>query len=255
MHCTLLVLFISTKSHHSWLVLMAPPSKKAADFETALRSQLHSQFFSQLPSDFLQMRVGDFLQLAGMPLASSKASFTINSHQNYAETPKTATRRSTRTVTAPSTFSSITKSVKKRLFAFATPSKGPAAPSTPHLTIKSSAAPGASVTKPQTATRTVTHSPSRRSAPSQTPRTSQTPRFSQTPRAAQTPATTTGIVQFQLDDGKLVDVDFSRSPKSALQDANLLGSEAIGEVKAKIETYANQFMQYLKFFKKFKPSK
>lgn len=232
---------------------MAPSPTAVADFETALRSQLHSQFLSQLPPAFLKMRVGEFLQLAGMPSGLSDGAGRLGGSQ-AAETPKTGSRRSTRIVTAPSTtFSSITKSVKKRLFAFATPSKGPAprgtAPSTPaaqtpHLTIKSS------VMKPQAFAHA--HSPSRRPNHHQTPRASQmTPRTA----AAAAPTPAGGIVQFQLDDGKLVDVDFSRSPKSALQDANLLGSEAIGEVKAKIETYANQFMQYLKFFKKFKPSK
>jgi hypothetical protein len=158
--------------------------------------------------------------------------------------------------------SSITKSVKRSLFALTTPSKPPKftvetpskqnAPQTPHhMTIKSSIkTAGVSVSKPQA------NSPSRRHA-SQTPRNKQAQKqISQTPRAqiiqqAASPGTSTGIVQFQLQDGKFVDVDFSRSPQSALQE---VGSEAIGEVRAKIETYANQFMQYMKFFKKFKPT-
>ena len=79
-------------------------------------------------------------------------------------------------------------------------------------------------------------------------------KVSRTPQVVAAPSSP-GIVQFQLDDGKIVDVDFSRSPKSAFQDANLLGSAAYGEVQTKIETYANQFVQFLKFFKKFKPGK
>ena len=64
------------------------------------------------------------------------------------------------------------------------------------------------------------------------------------------------IVQFQLQSGKVVDVDFSRSPRSALAEANLMESaDALQEVKAKIETYASHFMQYLKFFKKLQPTK
>ena len=96
----------------------------------------------------------------------------------------------------------------------------------------------------------ISHTPSKRYK--QLPLPAQTPKTQTIYRVA-SPATSTGIVQFQLQDGQVVDVDFSRSPKSALAEANLIGSEAIGEVKAKIETYANQFMQYLKFFKKFKP--
>ena len=208
------------------------PTTSTSDFEAALRAQLHAQFLGQLPPSFLKLRVGEFLLLAGVDKAT---------HFLAAETPKTATRRSTRVSAA---ISSITDGVKKRLFAFATPSKGAPLERTPHLTIKSSA----SVAKAQA----VAHTPSRRTA--QTPR-STVPQSSRVPAAQPVPSTPSTLVQFQLDDGKLVDVDFSRSPESALQEANLLGSESIGEVKAKIETYANQFMQYLKFFKKFKPSK
>lgn len=216
------------------------------EFETALRSHLHSKFFNQLPPEFLKMRVCDFLQLAAV----------IDDKENCSvvETPKTATRRSVRH-TATSTLASITKTVKRSLFSLTTPSKSnriplpPPQTQTPHLTIKSSAVKRqpstASVSKPSGP---ISHTPSKRYKQLQ-----QTPK-SQTNLQPASPATSTGIIQFQLQDGQVIDVDFSRSPKSALTDANLIGSEAIGEVKAKIETYANQFMQYLKFFKKFKPN-
>lgn len=235
------------------------PEMSSKEFETALRSHLHSKFLSQLPPHFLKIRVGDFLQLAGV---EDKENF--NYHQMGIETtPKTATRRSLRQ-SANSTLATITKTVKRSLFSLttSTPSKQPTLkshqlvpktpsvppPQTPHLTIKSSTAkqPPISVVKPHGP---ISHTPSKRYKqlpPSQTPKT-QTTQSSLTSPA-------TGIVQFQLQDGQVIDVDFSRSPKSALTHANLIGSEAIGEVKAKIETYANQFMQYLKFFKKFKPN-
>lgn len=231
------------------------------EFETALRAHLNSKFLSQLPPQLLKMRVGDFLQLASVVSSSDS-----RDKENYGETPRTATRRSVRQ-SATSTLASITKTVKRSLFSLTTPSKQqpstrsnsllPATPSiaqTPHLTIKSkppaSAVPSsASVVK---AHGPISHTPSKRykqlpPQPQQTPKT-------QTALRPTSPATSTGIVQFQLQDGQVIDVDFSRSPKSALTEANLIGSEAIGEVKAKIETYANQFMQYLKFFKKFKPN-
>ena len=235
---------------------MAPCT--AADFETTLRAQLHTQFLSQLPPALLKMRVGDFIQLAAVG-DKENCDASLSSVE---ETPKTATRRSTRS-TAASTLASITKTVQKRLFPFATANViSTPAPQTPHLTIKS----GASVAKPQLSVmrggntsvmRTSVHTQSTtkvQNLPLKTP--SRRAAVSETPRAATNPPATPsgGIVQFQLDDGKVIDVDFSRSPKSALQEANLLGSEAIGEVKAKIENYANQFMQYLKFFKKFKPT-
>lgn len=234
-------------------------SQSSAEFEVALRAHLHSKFLQTLPPHFLKLRVREFLQLATLQPANSVDSLG-------GETPRTATRRSVRQGTI-SALSSITKSVKRSLFSLATPSKPPKSsvastpsnhaavpPQTPHhMTIKSTIkTAGASVSKPHA------NSPSRRHA-SQTPRSrhkqvpAQTPR-SQTIHQAASPGTSTGIVQFQLHDGQIVDVDFSRSPQSALQEANLLGSEAIGEVKAKIETYANQFMQYIKFFKKFKPT-
>lgn len=208
-------------------------STSAAEFEKALRSHLNTKFLNEFPPEFLKMRVGEFLQLISVQ----------QQNRVELETPRTATRRSVRQQQQQHTgvLSSITKSVKRTLFPLRTPSKKitePATPSaqTPHLTIKPT-----HNTIPNTTT-----TPSKRVKPSQTPRNQPT-------TSAASPSTT-GIVQFQLDDGKVIDVDFSRSPKSALQEANLLGSEAIGEVKAKIETYANQFMQYLKFFKKFKPN-
>ena len=250
---------------------MAPAVATAAEFESALRAQLHAQFLSHLPPSLLKMRVGDFLQLAAVAIGDQDA---VNLEYDSFGTPRTATRRSKR-VAASSTLASVAKSVKKRLFAFATPSK---IPQTPHLTIKSSVAVGASAgasvmkrqavshMKPQlqtvqTASHSQTVSHSQTTSHSQTPSRRARPSVPCTPHAtashAPPPSTPSGggIVQFQLDDGKVIDVDFSRSPKSALQEANLLGSESIGEVKAKIENYANQFMQYLKFFKKFKPSK
>lgn len=216
-------------------------SLTAGDFEVALRAHLNAKFLHQFPPEFLKMRVGEFLELAAVGSEGGKANF---GDFGSLETPRTATRRSTRQhgqQPGSAIISSITKSVKRTLFPAAVPLKTPSkVPSTP------SAAP-----TPQLTIKTV-----QRTAIKPAMSTTSTKRAKvSADKPPESPNTSTGIVQFQLNDGKVIDVDFSRSPKSALQDANLLGTEAIGEVKAKIETYANQFMQYLKFFKKFKPTK
>ena len=212
-------------------------SLNSKDFEVALRAELNSKFLAHLPKEFLKMRVGDFLQLASVNGNSSSSSNNLD-----LETPRTAIRRSVRRQqndsSTMSTLMSITKSVKRTLFPLSsssTPSKLKpqiVTTQTPSVTVKRSS----SVAMDQ-------KTPSKRSS-----------KVSRTPQVVAAPSSP-GIVQFQLDDGKIVDVDFSRSPKSAFQDANLLGSAAYGEVQTKIETYANQFVQFLKFFKKFKPGK
>lgn len=209
------------------------------EFEIALRAHLQSKFLNQFPPEFLKMRVGEFLQLATIQRTRKR-----NDHfyDNFVlETPKTATRKSVRQQQnqISTTLSSISKSVKRNLFPLTTPSKSSQVPSasTPHLTIKS-------VKKPQSEMKPLKSNV--KSIVKQQPFKS----FNHQINSPSTPSST-GIVQFQLDDGKVVDLDFSRSPESTLQ---VLGNDALGEVKAKIETYTNQFMKYLKFFKKFKPS-
>ena len=197
------------------------------DFERALTKKL-DEAFSQFPPEILQMKLRDFLALAAIPQGK-----THSSDLSLPETPKTATRRSNR----QTDFSSIT-----------------ATPSAPNSSIK--ATPGTRSRKalmtPQAFNPLLPQTPANYAQDLAAKR----PRL--TIKAATPAAKPQGeeIVQFQLNSGKFVDVDFSLPPESALADAQLMESaDALQEVKAKIETYASHFMQYLKFFKKLQPTK
>ena len=251
------------------------------DFEDALRHQLGVNFFSQLPASILKLTVREFLDLEVVPW-NCNYKITINDNKNGIingtslgqglETPKTATRRSIRQQQSTPSLSTQRPlfPVPSSHYNNALPPYTPTVQSTPRLTIKSSVMKSTNRSRAQNYQydEAVTASPSKRPTTiakvkansrikgleTTTPRTPRTTTKLRPRQSPQSP-TSTDIVQFQLTNGSLVDVDFSRSPQSALQQANLIGSEAIGEVKAKIETYANHFMQYLKFFKKFKPAK
>jgi hypothetical protein len=234
----------------------------ASEFERALRAQIETNFIKQMPAGFMNMRVREF---CGFVAAQKLDNFSLS------ETPKTTTRLRSSNRQQNSV---VKSSASRKLFpqssnpnslsnsnSNSTPSSSKYSlqpPSTPqfshpqtphHITIKSSVMKSTQQRTLQRrnngAHQLLSKTPSKQSARKQ----------QQKENFESSADPNTGIVQFQLNDGNFIDVDFSRSPKSALEQANLLGSEAIGEVKAKIETYANQFMQYLKFFKKFKPSK
>lgn len=247
------------------------------EFEQNLRAHL-DVLLEDVPPPLLKLKLRDFLKLSGIPVKG-------NTFSGIGQTPK---RRTGRVLVKPvntpnytplrSHDYDISASANSTPLARAslnttfpllpqTPSNRSSIAQTPRLTIKSSVHHQLTAQKqhekqiPPVSGIKITKS---RQTPARN--VSKTP-FTATKNTAKTTTTNTsstsamnvdenddkGIVQFQLRDGNVVDVDFSRSPRSALQSANLLGSEAIGEVKAKIETYATQFMQYLKFFKKLKP--
>jgi len=236
--------------------------------------QLVLDIKASLPPDILAMRLSEFLHRESIHATSNNppCAFAIRRPPSdlfhVPETPKTATRRSIRH--SQRNFNDM---YNESVLA-GTPSRS----RHPRASFSTLTTPNRTQVSPHTPLKfppmtPFSFEPLATHPPSTTKRARLTiakPQYHQAPQAIANPpyhptqqasaqsrpsAAEPEIVQFQLNNGHVVDVDFSRSPQSALADANLLTSEAIGEVKAKIETYANQFMQYLKFFKKFKPQK
>ncbi len=193
------------------------------DFERALTSKL-DEALKEFPAEFLNMKLRDFLALASIP------KFTTDSYDAPPETPKTAAMRSNRhpehSLTATSSASTIkaTPGTRGRKVLMTPQAFNPLLPQTPANYAQNIAA--------------------------------KRPRLTIKAATPAKGASEEEIVQFQLNSGKIVDVDFSKAPEAALADAQLMESaDALQEVKAKIETYASHFMQYLKFFKKLQPKK
>jgi hypothetical protein len=200
------------------------------DFERALSKTL-DEALAQFPPEISEMKLRDFLALAFIPQTTFSSEFCPP------ETPKTAMRRSNR---------------KSELLSMT------ATPSTAAAAATASAVKATPVTRTRKALMTPqVFNPLLPQTPANYVAAAKRPRL--TIKAA-TPAKASGaavgdeeIVQFQLNSGKIVDLDFSQSPESAL--AGMESTDALQEVKAKIEMYASHFMQYLKFFKKLEPKK
>lgn len=215
----------------------AAKERLLADYERALTQQLN-EAFNDISAEFLQMKLRDFLALSAVPRSSSASSAAA-----LPQTPKTASRRTNRAASdlarasitatplaAPPNAKS-TPSARNRRALMTPRAFNPLLPETPANYAQNIAA-----KRPRLTIKAASATPAKS-------------------KAVDGSGGEEEIVQFQLQSGKVVDVDFSRSPQSALAEAQLMESaDALQEVKAKIETYASHFMQYLKFFKKLQPA-
>lgn len=215
----------------------AAKERLLADYEQALTQQLN-EAFNDISAEFLQMKLRDFLALSAVPRSSSASSAAA-----LPQTPKTASRRTNRAASdlarasitatplaAPPNAKS-TPSARNRRALMTPRAFNPLLPETPANYAQNIAA-----KRPRLTIKAASATPAKS-------------------KAVDGSGGEEEIVQFQLQSGKVVDVDFSRSPQSALAEAQLMESaDALQEVKAKIETYASHFMQYLKFFKKLQPA-
>lgn len=219
----------------------AAKERLLADYERALTQQLN-EAFNDISAEFLQMKLRDFLALSAVPRSSS-ASSAGTAAAALPQTPKTASRRTNRAASdlarasitatplaAPPNAKS-TPSARNRRALMTPRAFNPLLPETPANYAQNIAA-----KRPRLTIKAASATPAKS-------------------KAVDGSGGEEEIVQFQLQSGKVVDVDFSRSPQSALAEAQLMESaDALQEVKAKIETYASHFMQYLKFFKKLQPA-
>lgn len=227
-----------------------------SDFERRLRDQLDDTL-QELPLSLRRMKLCDFLQLSSVSSVSSVSS-RPSAEFLLPATPKTATRRSVRSAAHAAYFDMLYNEQATPLrrqrtqpaqSAHSTPrSFHPQLPQTPanHATTIEEK-------RPRLTFKTTVIG-GRDSVGENSASQSRQQRRSSIQDTTALSSATDGqeVVQIQLKDGNVVDLNLNQSPQSALADANLFGTEAISEVKAKIEAYTSQFLQYLKFFKKLK---